>query len=153
MEIKAFDRIAKALAASSARRQAVRASLGGLFAALIAAPGQDVGAKKKGKGKKKKKKPAVVAPPLPPLPPPPPPPPRCLNLRETCDATARCCGNEVGVTVCEDHTNPSCTPSGRYCCGLEGVVCRQDPNHCDCCSGLFCVAAEPGKFRCNSEEP
>jgi hypothetical protein len=55
----------------------------------------------------------------------------------------------VGVTVCEDHTDASC-PSGRYCCGLEGVVCT---GKCDCCAGHVCTKAEDEKLRCTTEEP
>ena len=61
MDDLGFDRLVKGLAASSGRRQAVLASLGGLFAGAVTSRNEADG---KGKGKKKKRRRKNNAPPV-----------------------------------------------------------------------------------------
>jgi hypothetical protein len=169
-----FDKLVKKLAASSGRRQAVLAALGGLIAGTVASGADEAVAK----GKKKKKSPFClngqtvevkgkkakqrllqqgatagecrVVPP-----PPPPPPPQCINPTGSCTASSQCCGNEVGVAVCRAHiaAKAACQAQfpGQRCCGLEGVLCNQ--NSCACCDDLVCGLANDGQFRCEAVEP
>ncbi len=138
-----FDRLAQALAASRARRQAVLASLGGMLAATAASLSQDAAARKKKKKKKKKNK--------------PPPPPQCLDLRDTCTANAECCGAEFGVVACREHlaSNAACRAQfpGLRCCGLEEIFCNPNNGNCDCCDDLVCSLAPDNQFRCQAAEP
>jgi hypothetical protein len=139
-----FDRLAQALAASRARRQAVLASLGGMLAATAASLSQDADAKKKKKKKKKRNNQQ-------------PPPPQCVDLRDTCTANAECCGAEFGVVACREHlaSNAACRTQfpGLRCCGLEEIFCNPNNGNCDCCDDLVCSLAPDNQFRCQAAEP
>jgi hypothetical protein len=170
-----FDRLAKRLAASSGRRQAVLASLSGLFAATVASGADEADAKKKKKrkkpfclngqtvevkGKKAKRRllqqgaTAGECPVVPPAP-PPPPPPACKNLTESCTATSQCCNASSGAATCRAHVKDECEAqfSGQRCCALEGVLCNPNKGNCECCDDLACGEAGDGKFRCEAAEP
>ena len=177
MDDRGFDRLVKGLAASSGRRQAVLATLGGIFAGTVASGIDEAEARKKKKkpfclngqtvevkGKKAKRRllqqgatagECPVVPPAPPPPQSPPPPPQCTPLTGSCTAAAQCCGNEVGVAVCREHiaVKPNCRAQfpGQRCCGLEGVLCNQ--NDCACCDDLVCRLANDDQFRCEAVEP
>ena len=133
-----FDRLARSLAASRARREAVRASVGGVLAAVATRFGPEADARKKRKRKKKKKKPA------------------CLDLRASCAANAECCSANLGVVACREHlaTNVACASQfpGRRCCALETVVCNPSNGNCDCCDDLVCSLAADDQFRCQPAE-
>jgi hypothetical protein len=137
-----FDRLARTLAASRVRREAVRASFGGMLAAVATRFGSGADAKKKHKRKKKKRKPPV---------------PECLDLRASCAANAECCSAELGVTACREHlaTNVACISQfpGRRCCALDTVICNPNNGNCDCCDDLVCSLAADDKFRCQPGEP
>lgn len=132
-----FDRLTKSLAASGGRRHAVKASLAG---ALVAVTGLSqttlAKSKKKSKGRKRKRNAA---------------PPACLQTTQSCNATAECCGAEVGVVACRalplKGTCQSAFP-GLRCCGLDGVVCNPQAGNCDCCDEMICLLARDGQFRC-----
>jgi hypothetical protein len=138
-----FDRLARSLAASRARREAVRASVGGVLAAVATRFGPEVDARKKRKRKKKKK--------------PTPPVPTCLDLRASCASNTECCGADLGVVTCREHlaTNVACASQfpGRRCCALDSVVCNPNNGNCDCCDDLVCSLAPDDKFRCQPAEP
>jgi hypothetical protein len=141
MDGNEFDRIIKAFAGVSVRRQALRASLAGALAAAMAHSGEDADAKKKRRKKKKKKG---------------PPPPACARLTESCASASSCCGNEFGVVACRAQptgkSNCATQFPGPRCCGLDGVICDPNDGNCGCCDDLVCTLAGPGVFRCASSE-
>ena len=123
-----FDRLTKTLVASLRRRDALRTLAASGFATLgVSFAFEAIKAKKKNKKR------------------------RCRKRRSKCGGKIRCCGEN---NACRSFPTASClTLSGRYCCGLEGAPCSNEPtiNNCDCCSGLFCggIMGEPG--RCQEE--
>jgi hypothetical protein len=172
-----FDRLVKGLAASSGRRQAVLATLGGIFAGTVASGMDEAEAKKKKKkpfclngqtvevsGKKAKKKllqqgatagACPIVPPAPPPPQSPPPPPPCTNLTGSCTASSQCCGASAGDAICRAHVKAACTGPfpGQRCCALEGELCNINLGDCECCDDLVCGIAGDNKFRCQPVEP
>lgn len=126
MDGSRFDRIARTLAAGLPRRAAVKAAA----ASSVAAIGARLGFEETAAGKKK----------------------RCRKRRKSCGGKKKCCGKN---TACRSFPTDTClTLSGRRCCGLEGSVCKNDPenlNHCDCCDGLFCGGPVGEPSRCQEE--
>jgi hypothetical protein len=182
MDGSGFDRIVRALAASSARRQALRATVVGLFAAAMAQVSEDSAAHDKLKNCKKirdndKKKQCIkkakkhnlqhtseTTSPPPPLPLPPQLPPPiptsdtgCASATASCDSTESCCGAEFQVVACREHldTKDDCAAAfpGRRCCVLEGVICDPNQGNCGCCDDLVCTAFVDESFRCAPSEP
>jgi hypothetical protein len=132
MDGRYLDRIAKALAGSTPRRNTIRLSLGGVLAAAFGKIGPDAGAKSKKK--------------------------RCRKTGQACSADHKCC-NDSGLIRCREFPAQECRDlTGFHCCGLEGASC--DPNfgvqdrfgNCSCCSPLFCGKHKHGKFRCQTED-
>src|SRR5688572_9898181 len=115
MDDMAFDRFVRAWDASSARRQALKASIGGLFGLAVLGFGPGVMADDKKKKRKKQQ--------------------GCLDQLESCDSTCRCCGGEEGDVACRQASAISCNRNfpGRRCCGLEGTPCEPNNLGCDCC--------------------
>jgi hypothetical protein len=131
-----FDRIAKTLSDSAARRGTLKALAGGSLAALAGRLGRDpVEAKRRRK--------------------------RCRKIGQSC-GTKKCC-NKSGLVRCQDFpSNQECGGfgqeiTGRRCCGLVGAHC--DPNfgtpdlfgNCSCCAHLFCGQVGD-EFRCTEED-
>jgi hypothetical protein len=139
-----FDRIAKAVANVTPRREAVRTIAAGGLAAAAAKLGiaWTIADDKKKKKKKKKRRRRRKQKPQTPL--------TCLARREPCGGEAKCCDHESGLTACREFPTETClTKSGFLCCGLEGAPCDNTVgiNNCDCCDGLYCggLAGQPGK--------
>ena len=140
MDDAIFDRLAKLLAGSSLRRNAVRVTAGAGLTALVARLGDQVVAKKK-----KKKE-------------------RCRKFGEVC-GKKKCC-TDKGPASCQEFPSALCqgvSLSGNRCCGLEGAICN--PNfgtpidispisggNCSCCEPLFCGQQPGGRFRCQTED-
>jgi hypothetical protein len=138
-----FDRITKALAATSARRQALRASVAGIVASTLGQVSQVAEARKKKHKKKKKKKGRNGA--------------QCLDFTETCTSDAECCEANQGLAACRQtlSTKDNCAAQfpGLRCCGLDGVLCDFNQGNCECCDDLVCTLAADNKFRCQPSEP
>jgi hypothetical protein len=78
--------------------------------------------------------------------------PRCRKRREKCGGKKKCCGKQL---ACGTFPTMTCDSKvGKFCCGLEGAPCNNDPsfNNCDCCDGLYCfgLPGQPGQC---SEQP
>jgi hypothetical protein len=133
-----FDRFTKTLADGSGRRRAIKASLAGVLVAVTGlSPNTLARNKKKRKGKKRKKRHNAPA--------------ACLPATQSCNATAECCGAEVGVVACRAQPIKGACQSafpGLRCCGLDGVVCNPQLGSCDCCDEMLCLRAIDGQFRC-----
>jgi hypothetical protein len=123
-----FDFIVKTLVAHAPRREAIKALTSGTLAVVAAKLGVD-----KTDARKKKR--------------------RCRKRRQTC-GRKKCCGHKSGLVACREFPTTTCTTlSGRFCCGLEGAACSNDPsiNNCDCCDGLFCGGLPGQEGRCQEE--
>src|SRR3954465_14935462 len=135
-----FDRITRALGASSARRQAIRASVAGLLAGAFGQASQVAEAKKK---KHKKNKGGNGA--------------QCLGFTETWASDAQCCEAIQGLAACRQTlaTKDNCAAQfpGLRCCGLDGVLCDVNQGNCECCDDLVCTLGGDNKFRCLPSEP
>jgi hypothetical protein len=142
MDSKLFDRISKALADISPRRDAAKALAGTGFAAAVARYRADqTGAK----NKKKKK--------------------RCRKIGQTCGGRKKCC-NKSGHVKCQSFPHRDCIGTdltGRRCCGLERAPCdpnfgeplNQEPTsfgNCSCCLGFFCGKQLDDSFKCQSDD-
>jgi hypothetical protein len=141
MDGKGFDRITKTLAASSARRQALRASVAGIVAGALGQVSQGVEAKKKKKKKKKNNGNNNQ---------------RCAEFTEQCQVNNDCCGVEFGVVACRQTlVKDDCATQfpGLRCCGLENATCDPNLGNCACCDDLVCTIAADVKFRCQPAEP
>jgi hypothetical protein len=137
-----FDRIAKGLAASSARRQAVRASVAGLLASALGHASQVAEARKKKRKKKKKNKGNNA--------------PQCANVTEVCTVNTDCCNAELGVIICRDtlvKDNCATLFPGKRCCALDGVICDPQQGNCGCCDDHVCTLGADNQFRCQPAEP
>jgi hypothetical protein len=152
-----WERVVQALATSSARRHALRASLVGILTATVGRATQPAEAKKK---KHKKHKRTTSPPPtVPTVPPSPPasPPPQCLQATQTCTSAASCCGAEFGVVACRQIlvTKDTCATQfpGLRCCELDNVICDPNQGNCGCCDDLVCSLAADNTFRCQPSEP
>jgi len=141
MDGHTFDRLARALAGSTARRAAMKALAGGGLAVAGATAGVH-----DGDAKKKKK--------------------RCRKPGQACGGQKKCC-KDKGPTVCQDFPPTFCKGvdlTGNRCCGLEGAKCN--PNfgtpienmiptsvgNCSCCDPLYCGKQANGEFRCQVED-
>ena len=136
MDGRHLDRIAKTLAGSAARRETLKASLGGLLAAALGTTGPEAEAKKK----------------------------RCTKRRHLCEGKAKCCGDRIRCKdFPQQECQGVDLPPGKRCCGIEGASC--DPNfgeptggspktfgNCDCCDPLWCGKKKDGKYRCQTQE-
>ena len=133
MDGRHLDRIAKSLARSAARRETLKASLGGLLAAAFGTAGLEAEAKKK----------------------------RCTKRRHLCEGKAKCCGDRIRCKdFPQQECQGVDLPPGKRCCGIEGASC--DPHfgvstggnsrgNCDCCGPLWCGKQNDGKYRCQPE--
>jgi len=136
-----FDRITKALATSSARRQAVRASVVGLLIGALDQVSQVAEAKKKKKKKKKNKGNNDQ---------------QCADFTEQCQVNTDCCGVEFGVVACRQTiVKDNCATQfpGLRCCGLDNATCNPNLGNCACCDDLVCTLASDNQFRCQPAEP
>lgn len=130
MDGRLFDRMAKTLSDSTARREAINVLVSAGLATAASFRNDDADAKKK------KKK-------------------RCLERRAPCGGKEKCCNNS-GLIRCREFPARECSDfSGRHCCGLDGALCfpanEGNLGGCDCCDPLFCVP-ENGVFRCREED-
>lgn len=124
-----FDFIVKTLLPHAPRREAIKALAGGALSVVATKLGAgDTDARRKKR--------------------------RCRERRKPCGGKRKCCGRKSGLTACREFPTATCTTlSGRFCCGLEGAVCSNDPaiNDCDCCDGLFCGGIPGQEGRCQEE--
>jgi hypothetical protein len=131
MDGNILNRVARALSERAVRRDAVKASVGAGFAAIVSRVGiSGIDAKKK-----KRKK-------------------RCRKRLQTCGGKKKCCkkNNPIACQEVSDEIKPECNAFfGRYCCGQDGATCDRFENGCDCCGELRCFEEPNGEFRCRLE--
>ena len=158
MDRNLFDRIARALADSAPRREAVRAFAATSLAVVAAKLGADDAAGKRShkKRRKKKRRTNSNAQPVPPA-------ETCRGDDQTCGTGIGACCNTSGLVRCQEFPAEQCQIlSGFYCCGIEGALCN--PNYgppriptpgsfgnCSCCNPLFCGKQTDESFRCQAE--
>jgi hypothetical protein len=134
-----LDRVTRAFARSSARRQAVRATVLSAVAALAGSASRDANAAG-AMGRKRCKT-------------------CCKKLLKTCDSARACCGQQFDVVGCAKQAavpeKGDCAElfPGRRCCGLEGTPCNTPFGNCACCGALVCVPDDQGVNRCLPSAP